>query len=190
MKAHVVISDPSGEYWEGGLVTPELAKVLEARKVLTLPLEQEFVGRSALGGWVKRSWGAGVDLSGALPHMNAPLILYVTKDDGLCDMHWIARLVPKQPNSDVKQFFEDGGRFSGTLRIAGNTGQPGCFAGGLSSTSIFDAKSLGAPDEEGGWTVTGSALLNVGIDCMWAASFYGAIDGMRMAWAALSQARR
>ena len=52
---HVVVWDPSGEYWEGGLVDDATAAVLRARDVATLPIDPGLVRGGAVRGYFRRS---------------------------------------------------------------------------------------------------------------------------------------
>jgi hypothetical protein len=189
---HVVIWDPSGDYWEGALVDAvDVAPALRARRVATLPVGVELIARSALGGWSKRSWGSGWPLSTTAPRMCCPLALYVTRAipgvPSACRLNYCARLVPE--SSEVLEHVRAGGRIAGTIRLAADSGQPGAHAGGLgaSDDTAVDAAALPRPDEDGGWTVYGGARIDSPVDGIFACGLYGAAPGLRVAWAAVSQ---
>ena len=190
---HVVIWDPSGEYWEGGLVDQEAVAPLKGRGVALLPVEEEYVGRTALGGWTKRSWGSGWPLSTGVPRMICPVMLYVVRGDGTSRsaerLNVVVRLVPE--GAEVLSHMREGGRLSGSLRVAADSGQPGAQAGGVSTApdTICELSKLGKPDEDDGWTVYLGARINSPVNGLLALSLYGSSPGLRVAWAAASQSR-
>jgi hypothetical protein len=186
---HVVVEDPSGEYWEGGLVESEVAAVLRSRGVCTLPIEPTLVRRSAVGGYFRRSWGAGWSVGTQTVQMHCPLVLFVARGDDNRSLHWAARLVPE--SADVAGVTGRGGKLTGILRLTGDSGQPGTRSGGFvpSERSAFDCSTLGRPDERGGWTVYGDAQMLAPDDQMFGCGLYGSAPGLRVAWAAVSQSR-
>ena len=190
---HVVVWDPSGEYWEGGLVSEAEGRVLRARRVVTLPIEARLVRRGAVGGYFKRGWGAGWPIGSAVPKMACPMMLHVMAGDMLRKLHWAARLVPESDEAmeAILARVEAGEHLVGALRLCPDSGQPGAFSGGFGSaadTSI-DVQKLGKPDEEGGWTVGGTATLQVGVDGFFGCCLFGMMPGISVAWAAVSQSR-
>jgi hypothetical protein len=187
--AHVVVHDPRNEFWEGGLVEAQTASVLRARRVVTLPIEPELVRRSAVGGYFRRSWGSGWPLGTPAPRMACPMVLFVAAGDELRSLHWAARLLPD--SAALARQIGEGGRLAGTLRLSADTGQPGASSAGFSAgaRSHVDVATLGPLDEEGGWTVYGNGVIDAPRDGMFACSLYGAVAGLRVAWAAISQSR-
>lgn len=189
---HVVIWDPNGEYWEGGLVESSISDALRSRGVATLPTEAGLVSRSAIGGWAKRAWGSGYPISTSTPRMACPVILHVAKVDQTGGVSFrrlsaVARLVPDTVEDAAH--VRDGGKLSGHLRLAGDTSQVGTYAAGLFEPRVIDARELGPLDVNGGWTVYSESGINVGVDGYVAVGLYGAIPGARVAWAAVSQSR-
>lgn len=181
---HIVVHDPKNEYWEGALVNQEYATVLNARGVTLLPVEPKLLTASAFAGYFKRSWGAGWPLDSGTPKMNCPLALYAFKD--LRTINWCARVLPMTP-ADMKRAID--GQMPGGLRFTGDSGQLGGFSGGINNTntSNIEARRLGRPDEDGGWTLSGSALLQVQTEGIFTCALYGHAPGLRVAWAAVSQ---
>lgn len=188
--SHVVLEDPRGEFWEGALVSLEIALVLRSRGVATLPIASALLARSSVGGYFKRAWGSGWPLSSVLPQMHCPMILWAavgTQNEPLRRINFAARLVP---DPEVLAAVRRGAKLAGAIRIAAESGQPGAFSGGLSPDvdTAVDANDLtGKLDEFDGWTVYGGANLNVPSDGFFAAAIYGSIPGLRVAWAAVSQ---
>jgi hypothetical protein len=180
---HVVCWDPHGEFWEGALVDRGMVGALRARGVATLPVEQELILRSAVGGYFRRSWGSGWPIGTPAPRFCCPMILHVAAGDALRRLNWCARLVPV-----------DGARgpFRGALRLAAHSGQPAAFSGGFGSSedTCAAAERLASdPDEHGGWTVGGGGSMNSSVDGMFGCALYGQIAGLAVAWAAVSQSR-
>jgi hypothetical protein len=182
----IVVWDPEGEYWQGGIVDAETASPLAARGVCLLPVQRELLKAGALSGFFFRSWGAGWPIEGSVPRMCCPMALRAApfdsaKPEAPMRIYWAARLVPNEP---------DGDRRIGTIRIASDSGQQGAFGCGLSATerTAFDLAKLPArPDEWGGWTVGGDAYFGVASDITIGLGLYCSGPGLRVAWAAVSQ---
>ena len=190
---HVVVWDPSGEYWEGGLVEAQTGRVLQTRGVATLPIEASLVRRSAVGGYFKRSWGSGWPLNAAVPRLVCPMLLHAVSGDGLQRLNWCARLVPVSDNARevLEARIEEGGTLVGTLRLAPNSGQPGALSGGFGSTAGTAVRldKIGKMDANGGWTVYGDASIATMVHGYFGCALYGSIAGIAVAWAAVSQSR-
>lgn len=189
MNPHIVVFDPRAEYWEGAFVDSENAAVLRARRVVTLPIEPELVRRSAVGGYFRRSWGSGWPVGTSTPRMACPMILFVAAGDGLRVLNWVARLLPE--SQQVAEMIGQGGRLVGTLRLTGDSGQPGTNVGGYSygEKAAVNAAELGPLDEDGGWTVYGDGRVDASHDGMFAVALYGSVPGVRVAWSAITQSR-
>lgn len=177
---HVVVYDPTGEWWEGALVDQQRAIALEGRGVVLLPVSAEQVRASGVGGWSKRSWGAGIPTTGSVPRMIAPLSLFVVPH--LRRLSWVARLV-----RDTTVEMPESGPI-GLLRIVSDTSQPMAQAASISSSerSNVDVSKLGEADENGGWFVRGDAAVHASQLGHAGLSVYGTALGLRLAWAAVS----
>ena len=189
---HVVLWDPSDEYWEGALVDPQVATLLRARHVATLPIEQDLIGRTAIAGYFKRSWGSGWPLGSKVPTLACPLVLYVQRDPNPAvpsprRLNFAARLVAENP--EVLSHAREGGGMSGMIRFAADSGQRGAHAGGVGGDqdSLIDVSKIGKPDELDGWTIYGGAKVNAPIDGFIGLALYSQAPGLRVAWAAVSQ---
>jgi hypothetical protein len=187
-QTHVIIQDPAREYWEGGLVEGEVALVLRARGVITLPIEPALLQKSALAGYYRRSWGSGWPLSLSIPRMHCPMVLYAAPSDtpGQGRLNAVLRLVP---DADAIRPVRKGARLAGFLQLAAESGQPGSHSGGFQPDvdTRIDVQALGPLDADDGWTVYAGGQLNVPADGFFSCALYGAAAGLRVAWCAISQ---
>lgn len=183
MSVYIVAWDPKGEWWDGAVVTEKERNLLEARGVVLLPVQPEMFKLSGVGGFHKRSWGAGWPTTSQTPRFVAPLTLYATTE---CrTIHWAARLVV-EPSRDRNG--------SGFLRLAPDGGQANPLKASLSFVDGQVGEVRGAalgdkPDADGGWTVRGSATLGIPQDGHHGFGLYGHMDGVAVAWAAASVMR-
>lgn len=188
----IVVWDPKGEWWQGGVVDPARARALAAEGVVMLPVRRQLLeSNGALGGFFFRAWGSGWPLQPGPYRMVCPLALRVravetAQVDPPTTLSWVARLVP----GDDVELHEDG-RYvgQGIVRLAFDSAQPGAFGGGVSPTdkSAVDVAQLGKPDANGGWTIRGEALLTPVSDMTVGLGLYCSAPGLRVAWAAVSQ---
>jgi hypothetical protein len=185
----IIVWDPAGEYWQGGIVDEPTARALSGRGVVMLPVVRELLKGSAISGFFFRAWGAGWPIDGSVPRMCCPMILRVapfdpSKATAANRIYWAARVVADgQVPPDWRPL--------GTVRIASDTGQQGAFGTGLTSTdrTVVDlAKLSSRPDEDGGWTIGGDALFASQVDMTFGLGLYCSGRGLRIAWAAVSQA--
>jgi len=144
---NVVLQDPTREYWEGALVTPEMARQLEVRGVCTIPSVPELSDRNGAGGYLKRSWGAGWPL-GQVPGRVCPIALFV--QPVLNRLHWRCRI---RLAPGVEKPAEDG-----LLRLVPDAQQICTSVSGFSAGegAYRRFRDLGEPDQLGGWTVGGT----------------------------------
>jgi hypothetical protein len=188
---HIVVDDPSANFWEGAIVEASRAHELRARRVVTLPIEPGLMSRSAVGGYFRRSWGSGWPISGPVPKMVCPLILYVRREEeSFRRIHWVARLVTE--TRDALEHVRSGNTVLGQLRLASDSGQFGSMTVGLGAPEQWkpiQGSDLGRPDSENGWTVYGDAIITAPTDGMAGFALYGSLQGLAVAWAAISQSR-
>jgi len=177
---HVVVWDPQGKFWEGSLIEDERAAQLDARGVVSLPVEASLFARSGVGGFMKRAWGAGWRLNFNIPKLSCPLCMYVRPD-----MHRVcfaARLVLDE------QTPTDPSGLLGSLRFVTDSGQPSAQLGGYIADPkcVIDVSQLGPMDEHGGWSVKGEGKLFAQSDGYVGTGIYGSAPGLRIAWAAVA----
>ena len=181
----IVVWDSTDDFWEGSLVDDTRAGQLSARGVALLPVAPELFKRSGVGGYMKRSWGAGWPLDSIAPRVVAPLTLFCNPAHR--NIHWKARLVC---DASVLAKVEAGERFEGMLRLTADRGQATPFYAGFSpdpNEPVVDIRKLGKPDADGGWTVGGSGVASIPQEGHYGFALYGAAPGLRVAWVAASQ---
>ena len=180
----IVIDDPKGDYWDGSLVDEQTARIIEARGGCCLPCVPELFKRAGVGGFFKRAYGAGWPLDFPAPRMFCPLTIWV--DQRYRDLHWRARLLPAEGACTPDGVLIPN-RLQGGLRLTADGGHTNAFQSSVSIRGNSpDAASLGPRDKEGGWTVGGHAIIQPSQDGFFSFSLYGAMPGLRVAWAALS----
>jgi hypothetical protein len=190
---HIVVHDPEDQFWEGALIETEAAAGLRARGVVTLPIAPAIVTRSAVSGYFRRSWGSGWPLGGTVPKRICPMMLYVMRGVepasavGLRTINWAARLVPE--NEQVKAQLEGGMKLTGTVQLVADSGQPGASSGGFGATpeTAVQMNKMGPMDLFDGWTIYGRGTINTPSDMLFSCALYGAVLGVKVSWAAVSQ---
>lgn len=178
----IVVDDPSGNWWEGSLVEDEARmRVLEGEGISLLPVMPMLMRQSGVGGFFKRAWGSGIDLSNQNPQVIAPMILYV--DPLVTTINWLVRLMPDPKIQGIR-------KFNGILRLMHDPGQPHAPIGGLSGARTkVELTELPAPDARGGWTIRGEydirphAAGHIGL------AIFGTAPGLRVIWSAVSASR-
>jgi hypothetical protein len=177
MTQQIVVWDPTGEHPEGALFNDVQAMSLAARGVALLPVAPRLFAASGVGGYARRAWGPGVDLDVQLPRLSCPLTIYLAKE--MRALHWLARLVPSA----------SGAAHHGQLRLTADSNQPGTQNASFQPAgNAVDLRALGAPDAHGGWTVGGKGGVSANLDGYAGFALYGTGAGLRVTWAALSQA--
>lgn len=175
---HIVVWDPEGEFWEGGLVDASRARQLEARGVILLPIVPRLFAAGGIGGFHKRAWGAGWPLPPHVPAVHCPLTIHGSKQ--LRALHWAARLVPENVVGEHS--------YDGQLRFMSDLTQANVqHASYLPEGAAFELSKLGPLDPRGGWIVRGRGSLSPTTDGFMGFAFYGFGPGLKMAWAACSQ---
>ncbi len=182
MKDHVVVWDPTGEYWDGGVVSELKARELASRGVVTLPCVPETFTLAGFAGFAKRSWGSGWTLAepGGSIGSQAPIAIFAPGEPHR-RIHWAARLYGER--SENKR--------TGILRLAAmeaywNQHRAVISEIGGAARNAIEVASLEKPDEYGGWTVRGTARLDVPSPGVYGACVYGYAPGMRLAWLAVT----
>lgn len=174
MKTAVVIFDPSEQLLEGEVIDGGALRVALARGVEVLPIHEELLRVSGVGGYAKRSYGFGWKFDEFRPSRGCPLTLYV--EPQFTTLHWVVRLVA---HGEVR---------GGMLRVGVDTAQPGAHAPKLAPSSpMFDAARLEGPDAFGGWWYRGKATLAAPSPMLAGLMLYGMLRGVRVAWWAASQ---
>ena len=180
MSARVVVWDPLGEHLEGEVISGTTVKLIaRGPELVMLPVEPELLGRCGCAGWVKRSFGVGVEF-GSSPRFGCSTVLYAVP--GCPVIRWVARVVPVPAVGGAKMP-------SGFLKLAGESGKPYSLSGGIVSGDNPVRLDAVEPDEHGGWTIGGSAKAAVMTEGFVALGLYGALEGGRVVWLAVSQSR-
>jgi hypothetical protein len=182
MTQMIIVWDPIGSRLEGEVVSDVQALQLAARGVVLLPATPRLFQLSGVGGFTKRSWGDGQMLDMAIPKLNCPLTIYLAKE--LRTLHWAVRLVPASAAARAGL-----GARSGQLRLTADGNQPGVVnASYQPEGSPVDLRALPDADMHGGWTITGKGIVSPSGDGYAGFALYGAGAGVRVLWAALTQA--
>ncbi len=181
MTQKIVVWDPAGEFWDGALVDEQRGKQLEVRGAVLLPVVMRLLGIGGIGGFQKRSWGSGWPLASPAPATYCPMTIYGARE--LRALYWAARLVPASPEGPHE--------YAGQLRLSADGSQPHSMPTGYSPTVgavASNLSQLGEPDEHGGWTLRGNGAMSPTSDGYYGFTLYGYGPGLRVAWAAVSQA--
>jgi hypothetical protein len=184
---YIVVEDPTGEWWEGALVDEGRQRQLEARGVVLLPVLPDLFRRSGVGGFHKRAWGAGFPLNASRPGISAPLTIYCSQH--FTTMHWAAR-VAMLPECLEKVKNGDRAVFDGAfVRFIGDASQANPNKCTLNPTVTPDLATL---DErtlvDDGFILRGTSEVSFPGDGHYGFALYGTARGLRVVWAAASQA--
>ena len=192
-KQHIVVYDPSDEYWEGALVSAVEAPRLRLQRIVTLPFDARLMAMNAHAGYHRRAWGSGWPIDGVVPRMHCPLGLYAVVSLAnevarFSTITWAARLVPSAKT--LLDAVRGGTKLSGSIRLAPDGSQRGSFPAPIAAQGQADllvtADKLGMPDVDDGWTVYGRGRMDPPGDCFVAFGLFGQIPGLRVAWAAVT----
>lgn len=179
----IVVWDPKNEYWEGSLVSTRLEPMLNARGACVMPVVPELFRLGGNAGFVKRAWGAGFPFEPGIPRMHCPVTALVLKDYPM--LHWRARLL-SSPEFDA-QMGSPEFRPGGSIRLVGDgTRELTHHAHLHPHTPSIDVRELGPKDTNNGWTVGGRASVGAAINGHYGFSIYGAAEGIRVAWLAVT----
>jgi hypothetical protein len=177
----VVAWDPSGEYWDGAVVPFAQAQALRQRGAVCLPCVPDLFRLSGVGGYAKRSWGAGLPLDSVAPALVAPITLFLQPD--IKGLTWAARLVPDYRGDALSR---SRGRSDGLVRFSADSAQripTHGFYTEISGKATL-VRELGDPDEAGGWTVGGDGHLSISGEGHYGFALYATAPGLRVAWVA------
>lgn len=187
----VVVWDPRGEVPEGTILRgDEKGRRLDAlarNGVVLLPIDASLVALGgALGGWFKRCYGEGVEVSGMRGTRVVPVALHVEPDREF--VHFAVRLVPPAGKAHAP------GTARGQFRLVSDTsGSTQGMTGGLSALELpgqaAHTDDLGPADAAGGWTLRRAYRLSCAMRGLFLAQVYGVATGVAVAWVAVSQAR-
>lgn len=178
----IVVDDPQGNYKDGSLIDATRNKQLTNVGVTTLPVVPDLFRKSGVGGYMKRSWGAGYPLAMDAAHLHCPISLYLDEHCGV--MHWAARLVPSEElYPELKT--DPPKQLDGFLRMNVDTGQVCNHRVGTASVaSPVDMRELNMIDAQDGWTVGGILQITVPMGGHYGFGLYGMAPGLRVAWLA------
>jgi len=188
MTSYIVVEDPQGTWWEGAIVDEGRQRQLEARGVVLLPCIPDLFRRSGVGGFHKRAWGAGFPIDPIKPAIVAPLVLYCTQHFNA--LHWAARValdeahLEKVKNGDKAVF--DGAfiRFIGDSSQA-NPNKCTVAPNVIANMSELDDRTL----VDDGFILRGSSIASFSSDGHYGFALYGTARGLRIVWAAATQAQ-
>src|SRR5216684_2422618 len=88
---HLVLEDPTQEYWTGALVDDLRDWQLQSRGVITIPVVPDLFRKSGVGGFHQRFYGSGWDLNSSAPKMFSPMTMFCVQD--LQVLNWRAKLI-------------------------------------------------------------------------------------------------
>jgi len=179
-KYHVVVWDPEGEFWDGSLVDGQRAHRLAERGVCVMPVNPDLFRMSSVGGYSKRSWGAGVGMDKLVPELVCPLTVYVNPE--VRGLYWKARLVRDVTQTRWKQA-------EGVLRFVPDSGQrTPTKAAYTDLTPPVMVRNLGPEDAHGGWTIGGHGVVSPQSEGHCGFGMYGMAPGLRIIWVAATMA--
>jgi hypothetical protein len=183
--SHVVAWDPQGEFWEGAIIDHATSRQLDsrARGLVSLPCVPDLFRHSGVGGYAKRSWGAGIPLDTMSPSLVAPITLFCVPD--VRGLTWRARLVP-DIRADGREVPRGSGRHEGMVRFSADSGQRTPVKGSYTEVDERPVlmREFGEPDAWGGWTIGGQGHVSISGEGHYGYSLYATAPGYRVAWVA------
>lgn len=176
-RQHIVVHDPSGEFWDGGVVDSQRAEILGQRGAVCLPCDPALFRKTGVGGFMKRAWGAGWPLDAAAAESFCPITLWAEITHRR--VHWAARLIPSPAAS------------TGFARLIGLPSHASGWSAVVQAEGggLVKAETLGDPDEDGGWTVGGHGVVQLRGPGFYDFALYGMMPGVRCVWLAASLAQ-
>lgn len=183
MEHHVVVFDPTGEYWEGAVVGPGPAQLINQRGGVAIPADPAMFAVSGIGAFCKRAWGSGWAADHSTPRQYAPVAMYLMKEHRI--VHWAAKLVPDARFADAAE----GITSPAALTIAATPPRGNLLTAPITPrTQPVRLRDLG-PAKDGGWIVRGNAFMNVAAEGAHGFSLYGGGGAFRVAWLAVGAIR-
>jgi hypothetical protein len=184
--SYIVVEDRTGEWWDGALVDDVRAKQLEARGVLLLPVIPDLFRKSGVGGYAKRSWGAGWLLDALSPRIICPMTMFCSQ--AYSTLNWIAKILPTDELvTRLKQASPE--QLQGFVKICGDSGQAISYQAGIVPKEDVLIKDLLKKDltEDGAFILRGTARLSLPADTHYGFGLYAMAPGIRVVWSAISQ---
>lgn len=180
----IVVWDPSGEYLEGQVVGMELKGYVESHGGAVLPVNTDFFRLTGVAGYHRRAWGLGIPIETISQNKFCPLSLWI--DARLRRYDWKAMLVPTD-TAMVKAALGGNVISQGSLRLIAEAGVVGELRASLHPEGpVVDGAKLGVPNSDECWLVGGGGAIDVRSDGFYGFALYGAMLGMRVAWAAVT----
>lgn len=187
---YVVVWDPSGTYWEGGVVPHAKALAIEDQGGCVLPCDPETFLLAGFSGYARRAWGSGYPLDSASPELSAPFAIHLPDQDHRV-VHWAARLVPG--SLATERLAAGHSASQGIVRLAAGVMRLGqsrpTIAEGEVPKNVVNVGKLGQPDQDGGWNIKGEARIYCPGEGTYALALYAAAPGMRVVWTAATLTR-
>jgi hypothetical protein len=184
---HVVVWDPSDEYWEGAVVDQIKVNELQGRGAVTLPCKPELFRYAGVSGYSRRSWGSGWPLDTVVPRLVCPLTMFIS-EDAPKNLNWCARIGPAAEALHRINAGKEAAQ--GVLRMAGHeqrgTLRTPVVTDGPMSSNTVEISKLGELDAFGGWTVRGRAKIHVMGEGCYGLSLFGFAPGLKILWVAAS----
>lgn len=175
-----VVWDPKGDLPIGEVLrtTQDMRRIdlAQRRGVVLLPCDTSQIDNPLSGIPFVRHWGKGWVFDQPSGRRACPMLNFVKTS--MQTIFWAARLVPIDASIAGPQ---------GILRLVTSTGIIGTINGTIGANAEpVTTSELGDPDQFGGWTVRGKAIISSTMDGYLATSLYGACTGFRVAWSAAS----
>lgn len=179
---NIVVWDPEAAYWEGSLVGDSVVTSIRGRGGVALPVDPELFKVSGVGGYFRRGWGAGWPCDHGTPKMFCPMSIYTTPEHRL--LHWAARLVPDERH---EANLRNGIQGPSTITIMSYPARANTYAAPVTpQQGLKPLRELGPMDARGGWNLVGHVYANPSVEGNHAFALYGAANGLRVAWTALT----
>lgn len=173
----IVVHDPAGKHLDGELVGAANAGALRSKGIELLPLDSSLLSDVGFGAFAKRTWGPGYPMEEvAGPHFTAPIAMYGKPSHQT--LHWKMRLQRAEGLLPG---------VSGQISLGPAPMQAGVMQCSYSPREVpIEIHRLGSHDSKDGWTLEGTATVNIPGPGYFAFALYGMARGVRVAWLATS----